>query len=72
MKQKGIVDRSNISGFIDNSNLEKKIATLVTNTELKVKQDRIVKLQAFDSSYFRGKSHFRRWHATLFSVSSSL
>ena len=60
IKQKGIADRSNISGFIDNSNLEKKIATVVTNTELKVKQDRIEKLQAFDTSYFRGKSHFRR------------
>ena len=29
-----------------------------TKVELKVEQDKITKLQAFDSSYFRGKSHF--------------
>ena len=38
-------------------NLE-KIAILVTKAELKAEQDKIIKLQAFHSSYFRGKSHF--------------
>ena len=38
--------------------LNKKIKTLTTKSELKADQDKIVKLQAFDSSYFRGKSHF--------------
>ena len=36
----------------------KKIITLATKVELKVEQDKIIKLQAFDSSYFRDKSHF--------------
>ena len=36
----------------------KKIITLATKAELKVEQDKIIKLQAFDSSYFRDKSHF--------------
>ena len=35
----------------------KKVATLATKAELKSEQDKI-KLQAFDSSYFRGKNHF--------------
>ena len=38
---------------------EKKIATLVTKAELKAKEDKIVKLQAFHSSYFRDKSYFQ-------------
>ena len=36
----------------------KKIATLATKAKLKVEQDKIIKLQAFDSNYFRGKNHF--------------
>ena len=31
---------------------------LAAKAELQAEQDKIVKLQAFDSSYFRGKSHF--------------
>ena len=49
---------SKISGFPDNSDLDKKEAALATKAELKVEQDKKVKLQAFDSSYFSGKSHF--------------
>ena len=36
----------------------KKVATLATKTDLNAEQDKVTKLQAFDSSYFRGKSHF--------------
>ena len=50
-----LVDKSDISGFIDNSGLDKKIATLATKAELKSKQDKLAKHQSFDSSYFRGK-----------------
>ena len=50
-----LVDKSDISGFIDNSDLDKKIATLATKAELKSKQDKLAKRQSFDSSYFRGK-----------------
>ena len=34
------------------------VATLGTKPELKAEQDDIIKLQAFDSSYFCRKSHF--------------
>ena len=42
-----LVDKSDISGFIDNSDLEKKIALLATKAELKAVQDKIVKPQVF-------------------------
>ena len=51
-------DKSDISGFIDNSYVDKKIATLAAKAELKSGQDKILKLTAFDSSCFRGKNHF--------------
>ena len=38
--------------------LNEKIATLATKADLKAEQGKIKKLQAFDSSYFRDKSHF--------------
>ena len=38
--------------------MNKKVAALATKAELKAEQDEILKLQAFDSSYFRGKNHF--------------
>ena len=53
-----MVDESNISIFIDNSDLDKQIATLATKAELKAEQDKITNFQAFDLSYFRGKIHF--------------
>ena len=58
IKEKELVKKSDISGFIDNSNLDKKIAARTTKVELKAEKDKIVKLQAFDSSYFCYKSHF--------------
>ena len=55
---KSLVDKSAISEFINNSDLDRKLATLATKAELKDEQDKIIKFQAFNSSYFRGKSHF--------------
>ena len=57
IKEKQLVKKSDISRFINNTNLDKKLATLATKAELKEEQDNITKLQAFDSSYFRNKSH---------------
>ena len=57
-KEKELVDKSDISNLIRNSDLNKKLSTLGTKTELKAEQDKIVKLQAFDLSYFHGKSYF--------------
>ena len=45
------IDRKN---FFD----EPIVVTLGTKAELKAEQDNIIKLQAFDSSYFCRKSHF--------------
>ena len=60
IKQKQLVNKFGIAGFIDSSILNKKVATLATKAELKAEQDqdKITKLEAFDSSYFRGQSHF--------------
>ena len=38
--------------------MNKKVATLGTKAELKAEKDKIIKLQASDSSYFCGKNHF--------------
>ena len=53
IKEKELVNKSDIFWFIDNSDLEKKIA------ELKADQDKIAKLQVFDSSFLRSKSSFK-------------
>ena len=58
MKSKNLVDKSAIAGFINNAELNKKVATLATKAELEAKQDKISKLEAFDLSDFLGKSHF--------------
>ena len=42
--------------FINNADLNKKVATLATKAELKAEQDKILQLKSFDSSYFLGKS----------------
>ena len=54
IKNKELVDKSDIAEFINNSDLDKKVATLATKAELKAEQDKIKKLQAFDLSHFRG------------------
>ena len=49
IKEKNLVKKSDISLFIGNSDLDKRIATLATKAELKVEQDKIVKLQVFSN-----------------------
>ena len=58
IKEKKLVDQSDICNLVRNSDLSTKLATFVKKAELKAEQDKIVKLQTFDSSYFGGKSHF--------------
>ena len=54
-----MVDKFNISEFISNFYLDKKIATLATKAELLAEQNKITELQTFDWSYFRqNKSNF--------------
>ena len=54
-----MVDKFNISEFISNCYLDKKMATLETKAELLAEQNKITELQTFDWSYFRqNKSNF--------------
>ena len=53
IKSRNLVDKS-IARSVNNDDLDRKVATLVTKAELTAEQDKITKLQAFDSSYFRG------------------
>ena len=59
IKLKELANKFDIAGFIDNSDFNKKVATLATKAELKAEQDKITKLEKFYSSYLRGKSHFK-------------
>ena len=43
---------------MDHSDLDKKITAIATKAESKAEQDEIMKVQAFDFSYFRDRSHF--------------
>ena len=47
---------SNISYLVKDSDLNAKTATLATKAKLKSRQDKIVKLQTYDLSYFLGKT----------------
>ena len=54
-KSKNLVHKSDITGMENNADF---VATFATTAELKGEQDKIIKLEAFDSCYYRGKSHF--------------
>ena len=58
IKEKKLVIESSLNEKIKTLATKEEMKTLVTIAELKVEKDKIVKLQAFDSSYFRGKNHF--------------
>ena len=58
VKSKNSIDKSAITRFISNAELDRKLATLATTAKLKAEQDKIATLQAFYLSYFRGKNHF--------------
>ena len=57
-KEKGLVNKSNFSNLVKNSDLNTNFAVLATQAELKAEQDKTVKLQAFNSNYFCDISHF--------------
>ena len=48
INQKYLVHKSDLSGFINKTDLNRKIKTLPTKAELKAEQDKIVKLQKRD------------------------
>ena len=58
IKQKGLVDKSAISGFINNADLNKKVATLAAKAELNAEEDKVIKLKTYDLIHFLGKIFF--------------
>lgn len=52
------MNESNFSNPVKNSDVNAKLTTLSTKAESKSEQDKIVKLQSFDSSHLRGKTFF--------------
>ena len=51
---KGFLHKFNTLNLVKTFDLNIKLATLATKSELKSEEDKIVKLKAFDSSYFSG------------------
>ena len=47
IKQKELVDKSDIAGFINNNDLGKIVTILATKSELNAEQNKIRKLQKF-------------------------
>ena len=54
VKYTKLVNESDISGFMNNSDLYEKVKKLATKAELKAKQYKTVKLQMYDLGYFLG------------------
>ena len=52
IKYQEIVNRSDISNLVENSDWNTRLATLAKKEELEAAQDKIEKLEAFDSSLF--------------------
>ena len=48
IEQKELLNKSDISDLVKNSDLITKLGTLATKAELKAGQDKIVKLEVFD------------------------
>ena len=44
IKEKVLIDKSTISGFVNNADLNKKVVTLATKVELKAGQNKTIKL----------------------------
>ena len=58
IKQKKLVKKSHISNLIKFFDFNTKLASWSAKAELKAEQEKIVKLETFDSIHFCGKSHF--------------
>ena len=48
IKGNELVKKADVSGFVNNSNLDNEIATVAAKEELKVQQDKMFKLQVLD------------------------
>ena len=57
-KKKQFLKNPVIVHLVNNTDLNKLVATLAIKVESKAGQDKIMKVQTFNSSYLCGKSHF--------------
>ena len=48
MKGNELVKKADVSGFVNNSDLDNEIATVAAKEELKVQQDKMLKLQVLE------------------------
>ena len=55
IKQEELVNKFDISGFRNGSDINKKIKTLAKKEELNTEQDELVKVEKYDLSYFLSK-----------------
>ena len=53
-----MINKSDVSGFINKTDLNEKIQTLATKSELKIEQDKIIKLKIPALSNFLNKKLF--------------
>ena len=57
MLKEKLVTEPSVNEKIKTLATKEQIKTLATKAELKAEQEKIMKVQTFESSYFRGKSH---------------
>ena len=67
-----MVDNSAIAEFIESADSNKEVQILATKAELIAEEEKMVKFQAFNSSYFCGKSHFQDDGTQNYSVLQSI
>ena len=68
MKQKKSFDKFAFAVFINNTDFDKKVATLATKAELIAEQGKLVKIWF---TLFLLQKSFWWWHSKLFSVSAN-
>ena len=72
IKQKELVNKSDISNLVKSSDLNTQLETLATEWKLKAEQDKIVKLQTHDINYFLGKTFRDDGPQNMFGISEKL
>ena len=72
IKQKELVNKSDISNLVKSSDLNTQLETLATEWKLKAEQDKIVKLQSHDINYFLGKTFRDDGPQNMFGISEKL
>ena len=58
LKQKELVDKYAIAGFLNNADLNTSVLTLGTKVELKAEHDKMAKFETYDLDHFLGQNVF--------------